>query len=178
MFLKSRVMSLNVEDAMKKCFILLLWAIGLLVIIGSSRADVIYVQVDEKGTVCFTDNPVSPRARVHQESWQESTSSVMKNLTLGNRPGPKETGRPASAPSSVAPQPEKAELKEDTAGIIKHLTYGNRRFPRDQLLLFYKSISQVERLQEEQERRRRSQVEASQPSTSSRSTGSRRRGNP
>jgi hypothetical protein len=168
------VLSLDAGDAMKKSLVILVGAIGLVVIVDSSPADVIYMQVDEKGTVCFTDNPVSPRARVHQESWRESTPAVMRNLTLGNRPGPRETGRPASAPSSVTPQPRKAELKEDTSGIIERLTYGNRQFPKDQLLLFYKSMSQIERLQEEQERSKRSQREASQSTTSSRARGSRR----
>ena len=155
---------------MKKWWLSFLWVVWLLVIVNPSLADVIYMQVDDKGTVCFTDNPVSPRARVHQESWHESTPAVMKTLTLGNRPGPRETG----VPSSITSQPQKAVSKEDSAEIIKRLSYGNRQFPKDQLLLYYKSMSRAELLQEETGRRRRAQEEASQASRSSSSRGSRR----
>jgi hypothetical protein len=173
-FLKSRDAGPRRGDAMKKRLVIVLWVIGLLVVVDSSRADVIYMQVDEKGTVCFTDNPVSPRARVHQDSWEASTPAVMKNLTFGNRPGPRETGRPTSASPSVTAQPQRAMLKEDTAEIINRLTYGNRQFPKDQLLLFYKSMSEIERLQEEQIRIKRSPMEVPKNSTSSKAKGGRR----
>ena len=159
---------------MKKWWLSFLWVVWLLIIVDPCPADVIYMQVDEKGTVCFTDNPVSPGARVHQESWQESTPAVRKTLTLGNRPGQRETGRPAVVSSSITSQPQKTVSKEDTAGIIKRLSYGNRQFPKDQLLLYYKSMSRAELLQEELGRRRRTQEEASQASTSSSSRGARR----
>jgi hypothetical protein len=155
---------------MKKWLLIIPWAVGLLVIVNPSLADVIYIQVDDKGTVCFTDNPVSPRARVHQESWQESTPAVMKTLPLGNRPGPRETG----VSTTTTSQPQKAVSKEDSAGIIKRLSYGNRQFPKDQLLLYYKSMSRVELLQEEAGRRRRAPEEVTQASRSSSSRGSRR----
>lgn len=144
----------------------LMIAFGLLLITETALADEIYKLVDEKGTVHFSDNPAPGTVRSQQrQPLKENNAESNVKLTFGNQQPPK--GRvyfsdhftPAAAPS------QKKTSKENPAEITKRLSLGNRQLPKDQMLLYYKNMSRSEIQQEEMQRARRAQDEASQASS-------------